>query len=155
MCCFRQSCFVGFYYIRKCLLKMHYRFYVEIAGVPQAVFTEVSGLQIETEITEYEEGGNNDFVHRLPGRTKIGNITLKRGMTSSNELLQWFLKIARGSIDRRNVTVIMYDSAGKELFRWNFIEAYPVKWTGPQFTAASTEAAVETLELTHNGMTIG
>ena len=89
-----------------------YRFYVEIAGVPQAVFTEVSGLQIETEITEYEEGGNNDFVHRLPGRTKIGNITLKRGMTSSNELLQWFLKIARGSIDRRNVTVIMYDSAG-------------------------------------------
>jgi phage tail-like protein len=49
----------------------------------------------------------------------------------------------------------MYDSAGKELFRWNFIEAYPVKWTGPQFTAASTEAAVETLELTHNGMTIG
>jgi len=132
-----------------------YRFYVEIAGVPQAVFTEVSGLQIETEITEYEEGGNNDFVHRLPGRTKIGNITLKRGMTSSNELLQWFLKIARGSIDRRNVTVIMYDSAGKELFRWNFIEAYPVKWTGLQFTAASTEAAVETLELTHNGMTIG
>ena len=132
-----------------------YRFYVEIAGVPQAVFTEVSGLQIETEITEYEEGGNNDFVHRLPGRTKIGNITLKRGMTSSNELLQWFLKIARGSIDRRNVTVIMYDSAGKELFRWNFIEAYFVKWTGPQFTAASTEAAVETLELTHNGMTIG
>ncbi len=132
-----------------------YRFYVEIAGVPQAVFTEVSGLQIETEITEYEEGGNNDFVHRLPGRTKIGNITLKRGMTSSNELLQWFLKIARGSIDRRNVTVIMYDSAGRELFRWNFIEAYPVKWTGPQFAAASTEAAVETLELTHNGMTIG
>ena len=77
-----------------------YRFYVEIAGVPQAVFTEVSGLQIETEITEYEEGGNNDFVHRLPGRTKIGNITLKRGMTSSNELLQWFLKIARG--DRKS-----------------------------------------------------
>lgn len=132
-----------------------YRFYVEIAGVPQAVFTEVSGLQIETEITEYEEGGNNDFVHRLPGRTKIGNITLKRGMTSSNELLQWFLKIARGSIDRRNVTVIMYDTAGKELFRWNFIEAYPVKWIGPQFAAASTEAAVETLELTHNGMTVG
>ncbi|ABU58891.1 MULTISPECIES: phage tail protein [Roseiflexus] len=132
-----------------------YRFYVEIAGVPHAVFTEVSGLQVETEITEYEEGGNNDFVHRLPGRTKIGNITLKRGMTSSNELLQWFLKIARGSIDRRNVTVIMYDSAGKELFRWNFIEAYPIKWTGPQFTAASTEAAVETLELTHNGMTVG
>ncbi len=132
-----------------------YRFYVEIAGVPQAVFTEVSGLQLETEVTELEEGGNNDFVHRLPGRTKIGNITLKRGMTSSNELLQWFLKIARGSIDRRNVTVIMYDSAGKELFRWNFIEAYPVKWTGPQFAAASTEAAVETLELTHNGMTVG
>ncbi|NWG22611.1 MAG: phage tail protein [Chloroflexi bacterium] len=132
-----------------------YRFYVEIASVPQAVFTEVSGLQVETDVTELEEGGNNDFVHRLPGRTKVSNITLKRGMTSSNELLQWYLKIARGTIDRRNVTIIMYDSAGKELFRWNFIEAYPVKWVGPQFTADSTSAAVETLELTHNGMTLG
>lgn len=131
-----------------------YRFYVEVAGAPQAVFTEVSGLQLETVVTELEEGGNNDFVHRLPGRTKVGNITLKHGMTKSNELLQWYLKIARGIIDRRNVTVIMYDSQGTELFRWNFIDAYPVKWTGPQFSATSTDAAVQTFELTHNGMTL-
>ena len=46
------------------------RFYVEIDGMAQAVFTEVSGLQLEMEVMEYQEGGNNDFVHRLPGRTK-------------------------------------------------------------------------------------
>ena len=65
------------------------RFYVMIDSMAQAVFTELSGLQVETEVMEYAEGGNNDFVHRLPGRTRVGNITLKRGITSSNDLFKW------------------------------------------------------------------
>src|SRR5215470_2047172 len=98
----------------------------------QAVFSEVSGLQVETVVQDYEEGGNNGFVHRLPGRTKVGNLTLKRGITKSNEFFKWYTDIARGTITRRNISVIMYDTAGNELVRWNFIKAYPVKWVGPQ-----------------------
>src|SRR4029079_8650692 len=72
------------------------RFYVMIDGTAQAIFTEVSGLQIETEVQEYAEGGNNGFVHRLPGRTRVGNITLKRGITGSEQLLKCAHAVAAG-----------------------------------------------------------
>jgi phage tail-like protein len=131
------------------------RFYVEIDGIKQAVFTEVGGLQVETTLQEYEEGGNNGFVHRLPGRTKVGNLTLKRGMTASNELFLWLMQVTQGNITRKNVSVVLYDTTGKAVLRWNFQNAYPVKWTGPQFTAANAVMAIETIELTHDGLKPG
>ncbi len=132
------------------------RFYVFIDGIPHAIFTELSGLQIETEVMDYAEGGNNRFIHRLPGRTKVSNITLKRGMTRSNELLKWYLDIAYGKkIERRHMSIVMYDTEGKELLRWNFVNAYPVKWVGPQFNASAKAAAIETLELAHAGVYLG
>lgn len=131
------------------------RFYVTIDNVAQAVFTEVSGLQLETEVFEYEEGGRNNASHRMPGRTKMGNLTLKRGMTKSHEFFKWYMEIARGHITRRHLSVIMYDTAGKEVTRWNFLHAYPIKWIGPQFTADSTTPAIETLEIAHDGLDLG
>jgi len=128
------------------------RFYVQIDESIQAVFTEVSGLQLEMEVMEYAEGGNNAFVHRLPGRTKVSNLTLKRGLTGSNEFFKWYLEVAQGKITRRHVSVIMYDVHGDELSRWEFIDAYPVKWIGPQLNAGGAAVAIETLELAHSGM---
>jgi phage tail-like protein len=130
------------------------RFYVTMDGVAQAVFTEVSGLQMETEVMEYQEGGNNGYVHRLPGRVKASNLTLKRGMTASHGFYQWIADIASGKITRGNVSVVMFDYAGNKLARWNLINAYPVKWTGPQLNAREAAAAIETLELAHDGVTL-
>ena len=131
------------------------RFYVEIGKNKEAVFTEMSGLQFETTVTEYEEGGSNGFVHRLPGRTKIGNITLKRGLTTSNELYKWYLDILQGKFRTQLVTVAMFDAKGGDpLAEWVFLDAYPVKWSGPQFVADGKAVAVETLELTHAGLRI-
>jgi phage tail-like protein len=133
------------------------RFYVQVGekgAAMQAVFTEVSGLQVEMQVTEYEEGGTNDFVHRLPGRLKVGNVTLKHGMTVSNAFLKWCMKTGIGTLQRKNVTVVMYDVAGKTVVRWHFNKAYPVKWTGPQFTADSTAMAIESVEFTHDGLTV-
>src|SRR5215204_1782080 len=134
------------------------RFYVEIGnreGSPiQAVFTEVSGLQIEMQVMEYEEGGTNNFIHRLPGRLKVGNVTLKRGLTKSNEFLKWCMGVRVQSVERRNVTVVMYDVGGKPVVRWNFTGAYPVKWVGPQFTADSSGMAIESVELAHKGVSV-
>lgn len=130
------------------------RFYVEVDGIAQAVFTEAGGLQMETEVMEYQEGGNNEYVHRLPGRVKASNLTLKRGMTGSHEFYKWLADIASGKITRRNVSVVMFDYAGKQLARWNLMNAYPVKWTGPQLNAREAAAAIETLELTHDSVTL-
>ena len=128
------------------------RFYVKIGNKEQGVFTEVSGLQAETNIEEYQEGGHNGFTHQLPGRTTISRITLKRGMVASNDLFAWYLKIMRGEIERRNVSIEMYDSTGSKVMHWEFAEAFPMKWVGPQFTADGQTAAVETLELAHAGL---
>lgn len=136
------------------------RFYVEVgksdgAKEIQAVFTELSGLQVEMVVTDYEEGGTNNFVHRLPGRLKVGNITLKRGLTRSNDFLRWCMRSAlEKPMDRRNVSVVMYDVAGKPVVRWNFMRAFPVKWVGPQFTADSSAMAIESVELAHEGLTV-
>ncbi len=128
------------------------RFYVRIDGMAQAVFTEMSGLSVETAVTEYEEGGVNGFVHKLPGRTKVGNLTLKRGVTASNEFYKWYLDVLQGKLKVRHVDVLMYDVAGKELAKWSFANAFPVKWSGPQFVADGKAAAIETLELAHEGL---
>jgi phage tail-like protein len=130
------------------------RFYIEIDERKEAAFTELTGLQVEITVTEHEEGGNNGFVYRLPGRAKVGNITLKRGVSRRNDLLLWNLQIASGRIIRKNISVLMYDTAGAELMRWNFVNAYPVKWVGPQFAADKAGLAIETLEITHEGMTL-
>ncbi len=131
------------------------RFYVMFDEKVQGVFTEVSGLQVEMDVLEYQEGGNNGFVHRLPGFTKVSNITLKRGMTKSNDFFKWCASIASGKFTRRNVSVVMYDTSGAELMHWDFHNAYPVKWIGPQFKASDAAAAIETLELAHEGIVLG
>jgi phage tail-like protein len=143
------------------------RFYVEIGrpggqGDIAAVFTEVSGLSLEMQVTEYEEGGTNGFIHKLPGRLKVGNVTLKRGITRSNDFFKWAHpaaaqadpKLGGFKVDRRNISVILYDVKGKPVVRWNFKRAFPVKWTGPQFTADSTALAIETVEIAHVGVTV-
>jgi phage tail-like protein len=133
----------------------NYRFYVKIDNIPQAAFTEVSGLNLETVVQDYEEGGTNYYVHRLPGRTKVSNLVLKRGVTKDNEFFKWYRDFMTGKAKRQDITLVMYDTAGTELFHWNFKNVYPVKWSGPQFSADGKSIAIETLELAHNGMEAG
>jgi phage tail-like protein len=131
------------------------RFYVQVDGWTQAVFTEVSGLAMEMAVEDVEEGGLNGFVHRLPGRVKTSNLTLKRGLTNSNDFLKWTREVSVGTITKKNISVILYNLNGTESMRWEFLQAYPVKWSGPQFKADDNAVAVETLELAHEGMKAG
>lgn len=128
------------------------RYYVHIDGIEHAVFSEVSGLQMETELFEYKEGGNNSYVYRLPTSTKAGNVTLKRGVAKDNELFKWYQRIASGIMDLRAVTITIYATQdSKDVIRWNFQDAFPCKWTGPQLSASTDTVAIETLEFAHMG----
>jgi phage tail-like protein len=129
-------------------------FSVEIGQIQHAMFSEFSGLQAEVEVLSYEEGGCNDFVHKLPGRTKFSNITLKRGVAYTDELWLWFMQVMNGAVMRKNVSVVLYNAAHKEVKRWNFVRAYPVKWSGPAFKASENAISIETLELAHEGMMV-
>lgn len=128
------------------------RFHVEIDGIQEAFFRECSGLEAETEVLSYEEGGMNDHPHKLPGRTKFPNVSLKRGLTTSKALWEWYSKVIDGNIARKNISIVLYDQQGSEVKRWSFGRAYPTKWVGPGIRSDENAVAVETLELVHEGM---
>ena len=129
-------------------------FVLEIEGVPIGAFREVTGLQMEREIVEYTEGGNNDYVYKLPGRVKYPNLVLKRGVTDQNELQKWFAQ-TQDVPHLMPVVVKLMDSAAHTMRVWGFAEAYPVKWIGPNLNAGSDSPATEQLELAHRGMSAG
>lgn len=134
---------------------MPFRFRVEIEGITSAGASEVTGLRIETETEPYEEGGVNDFVYHFPKRTKYQHITLKRGITDLDDMWNWFQEVVSGSFERKNGAIILMDSSGNDSWRWDFFEAYPVKWTGPELKANSNTVAFEAIELVHQGIRKG
>ena len=133
-----------------------FHFYVEISGITEAAFSEISGLDAETEVTPLLEGGENTYEHRLIGRTKISDVTLKNGYTNSTELWDWYIKVIQGppwrGPVRRNVSIIMVDQRGLRRHTWSLRDAIPVKWTGPSLNAGQSGGQVETLKLTHRGL---
>jgi phage tail-like protein len=134
---------------------LNYRFLIEIQGLIVGGFSEVSGLQAETDIEDYREGGVNEFVHKLSKGTKHTNIVLKRGLTDSEVLWKWYRDVVSGKIERKSCSVILLDSIGDEQWRWTFEEAYPVKWIGPDLKGDGNALTIETLELVHQGIVKG
>ncbi len=134
-----------------------YRFRVEIEGLVVGGFSEVTGLDIDLELVSYREGGLNAYAHLLPGATRYpSRLVLKRGLTDADGLWRWYRDVARGKVERRSGSIILLNASGDEAWRWNVIEACPVRWAGPQLSAnASTEVAVEVVELVHRGITKG
>ena len=128
-------------------------FLVEIEGLLVGGFSEVTGLECEVEYEEIEEGGVNDYTHKLPTRTKYSqNLVLKHGLTDIDTLWAWHHEITQGEITRRNGSIYLLDRQQRPAMWWNFKGAYPVKWEGPELRADAGEVAVETVELVHQGI---
>lgn len=127
----------------------HY-FMVDIGEV-LGYFSEASGLTMEYEVLPYMEGGVNDFVHQLRGRMKFPNLVFKRGITHEESFVKWFLSCREKTV-RRDLSVTMLGPDLAPIRVWSFAGAFPVKWTGPDFKAASGEIATETIEIAHQGL---
>ena len=138
-----------------------FKFHVEIGDIKEAAFNECSGLEIATDVFEYQEGGLNEYAHKLPGRTKLSNVTLKRGYAISNEMYNWYLEMEQDlltgkSITRKQVTITFYSTATQEAsMSWTLNNAFPVKWVGPAFKSGEAAVAIETVEFAHHGITLG
>lgn len=129
-------------------------FSVDIPGFTIGRFSECGGLAVEYEVVEYQEGGQNDFVHKLRGRMRYPNVVLKRGLTRQRALLEWFTQTQR-VIDRPTVVITLRSADAAEVRRWACVGAFPIKWTGPSLNAGSTGVATEQLELAHRGFLPG
>ncbi len=130
---------------------MSFHFLLEIENLIKGGFTKMSGLQVETEIEDFREGGENDFIHTLPTATKYQNVILERGVID-HALWDWHRKVRNGNIERKTVWVVILDQQGNEAVRWSFKQAWPIRWQGPELKADSNTVAVESIELVHQGI---
>lgn len=130
---------------------LSFDFVVEIEGLVAGGFSECSGLEVASEFFEYQEGGVNDYAHRLWGPAKSPPLVLERGLGAADGLWAWYREVLGGRVTRRNGTIHLRDRRRAIVRSWNFRQAVPSRWTGPQLRADSNTVAFERVELVHRG----
>lgn len=130
------------------------RFRLEIDGIQQAGFSEISIGETTTDAVDYREGNEPTHVRKLPGLAKYGNITLKWGVTDSIELYNWHKQILAGQIkqNRKQVAIVVVDEAGDDKARFVVSEAWPAKYDPSDLNAKGNEVFIEVLELVNEGI---
>ncbi len=113
----------------------------------------MSGFDASIDVIEYREGDQVQTPLKVPGLKKYGNITLKQGLVDSDVLYKWMAAGIEGDVERKTITITLLDITGADAASWQVINAWPTKYTAPDFNATSSEVAVETLEIAHEGMT--
>jgi phage tail-like protein len=133
------------------------RFKLEILGIEQAGFSECTGLESTTDAVDYREGTDPATMRKLPGLTKHGNITLKWGVTDSDEIWEWRKLVVDGKSKEasRNGSIVILDEEGTEQVRWNFRRAWPSKYKAADMNAKSNDVAIDTLEITFEALERG
>ena len=130
-----------------------FNFAIDVSGKIKGYFTEVSGLGSEHEIIEHKvvDVKGHEVILKVPGRLKWGDIVLKRGITSNLDLWNWRKEVEDGGVDkaRMNGSIIMYDQTGKEQARWNFLQGWPSKISGPTPKSDSNELGIEEMTIVH------
>ncbi|HMV17253.1 MAG TPA: phage tail protein [Zoogloea sp.] len=118
----------------------------------QAGFSEVSGLNAEVTVAEYRAGNSTvNYVHKLPGIHKAGDVTLKRGVIGAQNLYEWLEASRSGRIKdakREIVIKLLSEDRADTVVSWKLRGAMPIKWTGPTLTAkGGGDVAIEELVL--------
>jgi phage tail-like protein len=133
-----------------------YTFKIEIDGQVIAQFKEVSGLSSEVGVIEHRENNlsGKEVIKKLPGQKKWGDITLKRGKTDNTVIWDWHKLVMEGKIDeaRKNGSIVLYDYAGGETSRFNFVNAWPSKASIGSLQAGGTDVLMEEVVLVHEGI---
>jgi phage tail-like protein len=133
-----------------------FTFGLDIDGFALGFFTECSGLGSENEVIDHKvvDKKGHEVVQKIPGRLTWEDISLKRGITADMNIWDWRQQVEEGKMKdaRRNGSVIMYDRNYEEVARWNFLNGWPSKVTGPSLDAASTDIGVEELTIVHEGI---
>jgi len=135
------------------LVKFHFQ--VEWGGT-KIGFTEVSGLDVETEVVEYRDGASPEYSKiKMPGMQKFSNITLKRGtFKSDNEYFKWWNTVKLNTIERRDITISLLNEEHAPVITWRVKNAWPSKVQSTDLKAEGNEVAIESMEIVHEGLSI-
>jgi phage tail-like protein len=135
---------------------VNFNFLVESGGVVAAGFSEITGMYAEVQAVEYREGRDPySNTRKLPGLSKYGNVTMKKGVVIDQDFFKWFKSGVDGDVDRRDISILLLDEQRQEKVRYNLTAAWPVKFVAPDMKASANEVAVQSLEIAHEGLRIG
>jgi phage tail-like protein len=115
-------------------------------------FAEVSGLDVTISPIEYRNGSEDITVRKLPGLKKFSNIVLKRGIIGDLTLWAWTKTVLEGQVQRADGTITLLDESRQAVMTWKFRRGWPCKFSGPTLNAKSSEVAIESLEICHEGL---
>lgn len=130
-----------------------FRYKVEIDGLDAGGFSEVSGFDLSIDVMEYREGDSVQTPMKMPGLRRYSNIVLKQGLADSMVLYDWITTGVDGAVERKTITITLLDEEEAPAASWQVINAWPTRYTAPDFDANASEVAIETLEIAHEGMT--
>lgn len=132
-----------------------FHFLVEWGGT-KIGFTEVTGLDLETEVIEYRQGASPSYSKiKMPGLRKLSNVTLKRGTFAlDNEYYNWWNTVKLNTIERRDITIKLLNEEHMPVITWVLSNAWPTKVQSTDLKADGNEVAIESIELVHEGLTI-
>jgi phage tail-like protein len=140
------------------------KFHFEVSwGGTRMGFTEVTGLDFETEVIEYREGNNPTYnKHKQPGLTKYSNVTLKRGSVLQDfEFFKLWRETAKfqesnkiKKVFRRDITIKLLNEDHKPVITWTLENAWPKTIKSTDLKSDGNEVAIETMELVHEGLKI-
>ena len=132
-----------------------YHFSVDWGGT-KIGFTEVTGLEVTTEKIEYRDGASPEFSKKqMPGMPSFGDLTLKRGVfAGDNEFYNWWNTVSLNTIERRDITISLLNESHEPVVVWKIKNAFPTKVTSTDLNSTGNETAIETLVLSHEGLTM-
>ncbi|MGS0742607.1 phage tail protein [Glaciimonas sp. GG7] len=131
---------------------------LQLSSIADASFQEASGLEAKIETESVAEGGENRFVHQLPGVTKTPNLVLRRGyVTQSSFLSEWAAQTIGSTLNEpiltQTLTVMLLGADRAPLVTWNIYRAWPVRWVSGPFDALKNEVLTEVLEFSYATIT--
>jgi phage tail-like protein len=134
-----------------------YRFLVELENVLHGGFSHIGGLERETKVEPFREGGLNTHEIKRVSGTTWPNLVLKRGL-ADRALWDWHEAVIQRTMtgtvkaERKDIRIVVLDAEGRKGWAWICQQALPVKWSGGELDATTNQIAIETLELAHHGL---
>lgn len=127
---------------------------VAVGGALLGGFQECTGLETTLDVEDYREGGLNDRVRKFPTRVTWAPLVLRRGIGIGDDLWNWHAAYASGKGKRRDGVIVLENDLHIPLKMWQFTRGLPTRWSGPTFNAKTSEVAIESLEIVHEGITL-
>jgi len=129
-------------------------FSVDIDDLTDLSFLEVSGLEVEADNISYRHGNDPSFgTIQMPGVKKSGNLILKKGVFANEDLYQSLIsKIALNTYKRMTVVIRLLDKNAEPRITWQINNAFPLKYSSTDMNSESSEAAIESIEFSHQGI---